>query len=160
MPHNTLIKWVSIFFIMTLSTISWAQSSDSTAVQKMESKILGIWKLDLNDQKNNLEPAGRSKLNQLDESGKDLFWMKSESRVYVLESDKKVLVSWVDDGSFYEQRGSWNFNPESGILELLFDKESQGYRVTFTGNGMVWIPNKQVDEMEILSVLYLRSLGK
>lgn len=160
MPHNTLIKWVSIFFIMTLSTISWAQSSDSTAVQKMESKILGIWKLDLNDQKNNLEPAGKSKLEQQNESEKAQFWMKSESRVYVLESDKKVLVSWVDDGSFYEQRGSWNFNPESGILELLFDKESQGYRVNFTGNGMVWIPNKQVDEKEILSVLYLRSLGK
>ena len=73
---------------------------------------------------------------------------------------KKLHVSWVDRGSFYEQKGSWNFNPESGILELLMEKESQSYRVNFTGNGMVWIPINQVDEKEILGVLYLRSLGK
>jgi hypothetical protein len=73
---------------------------------------------------------------------------------------EKVLVSWVDSGSFYEQKGSWSYNPESGILELLFEKESQMYQVNFSENGMIWIPNKQVDEKEILSVLYLRPLGK
>jgi hypothetical protein len=73
---------------------------------------------------------------------------------------EKVLVSWVDSGSFYEQKGSWSYNPESMIVELLFEKESQGYRVNFTGNGMVWIPITKVDEKEILSVLYLRLLGK
>lgn len=73
---------------------------------------------------------------------------------------KKLHVSWVDDGSFYEQRGSWKIDPESMIVELLFEKESQGYRVNFTGNGMVWIPITKVDEKEILSVLYLRLLGK
>ena len=160
MPHHSLIKGVFLFFFMTLSTISWAQVSDNSAVQKNESAILGIWKLSLNDQKINLEPAGKSKLDQQNDIEKDQFWMKSESRVYVLESDKKVKVSWVDSGSFYEQKGSWNFNPESGILELLLEKESQSYRVNFTGNGMVWIPNNQVDEKEILGVLYLRSLGK
>lgn len=160
MPHQNLIKWVFLFFFMTLSTISRAQVSDNLAVQKNESTILGIWKLSLNDQKKNLEPAGISKLDQQNESGKDQFWMKSESRVYVLESDKKVQVSWVDSGSFYEQKGSWSFNPESGILELLLEKESQSYRVNFTGNGMVWIPINKVDEKEILGVLYLRSLGK
>lgn len=160
MPHQTLIKWVFLFFFMTLSTLSWAQSSDNSAVQKNESTILGIWKLSLSDQKKNLEPAGKSKLDQENESEKDQFWMKSESRVYVLDSDKKVKVSWVDRGSFYEQKGSWNFNPESRILELLLEKESQSYRVNFTGNGMVWIPIHQVDEKEILGVLYLRSLGK
>ena len=67
---------------------------------------------------------------------------------------EKVLVSWVDSGSFYEQKGSWSYNPESGILELLFEKESQMYQVNFSENGMIWIPNKQVDEKEILSVLY------
>jgi len=73
---------------------------------------------------------------------------------------KKLQVSWVDSGSFYEQKGSWNFIPESGILELLLEKESQTYQVNFSENGMVWIPNKQVDEKEILGVLYLRPLGK
>lgn len=161
MHFKTTSKLILVILLVIPFATVRGQSRDSLALQKKtESKILGIWKLDLNDQKNNLEPAGKSKLEQQNESEKDLFWMKSESRVYVLESDKKVLVSWVDDGSFYEQKGSWNFNPESGNLELLFDKESQMYQVKFTGNGMVWIPNKQVDEKEILSVLYLRSLGK
>ena len=160
MPHHSLIKGVFLFFFMTLSTISWAQVSDNSAVQKNESTIFGIWKLSLNDQKINLEPAGKSKLDQQNESEKDQFWMKSESRVYVFEADKKVLVSWVDSGSFYEQKGSWNFNPESGILELLLEKESQSYRINFIGNGMVWIPINKVDEKEILGVLFLRSLGK
>jgi hypothetical protein len=151
------------FFILGLFCLlgQWSLGQENrpdtdTVLQKASEKLIGVWRMDLPEQKQKMEPADRNQLDQLDEKEQEDFWMMNDSKVYILDKDGTVKRVWVDRGSYFEENGKWDFQSNPMTLVLQFEEAAEEYKVNFTGKGMVWVPRTRT--REFFGVLHLKSL--
>lgn len=152
------MRLLILFFLMSFSIPSFSQDlTKQDTLSKGELKIIGIWKYDLPDQRNEESIVQKFQSTSADEAEQKKFWKKTESWICHLKEDKKYLKAWVENGALIEQIGTWSFDGVTMILSLVSEERREEYKVNFTGKGQVWIPVKK--EAGEFSVLYLKGLG-
>lgn len=105
-----------------------------------EIKWVGVWKVDLPEQKDNLDTETKAQVDQMEGKQQEDFWRAAESIVFALDNEKNFVMAWVAEGAHNEVRGKWRLDSKTGILSFSSDTEVVEYRIEFTGKGQVWIP--------------------
>jgi hypothetical protein len=123
---------------------------------KVETSMVGVWKMDLSDQKTKLDTEEKSNLERMDEDSRRKFWKRTESWVYALDEEMNFVMTWVENGSLIELRGKWTFDPFRNLLELKTAEEGIRYQVGFEGKRQVWTPITR--SKEELSTLYVKKI--
>lgn len=142
-------------FFTLWSQLCFAQVAEEAGKDKLQ--IVGIWRINLDDQKEKLETEFKNKLKGLDDKKQEEFWLSTESRVYVFNENGYFKNYWVDNGAYFEKFGKWVIDEESKILRLELEDEIWEYRLKFNGKGMTWDPISKKEEF--IGVLYLISLS-
>lgn len=145
-----------ILYPVFFSVDAVAQENDSLLMKKNIQDLVGIWRLDLPEQKENLDPEDFLKLKEKTVSEQEKFWVEADSRVYVFEASGKFQVSTVIDGSFQEYRGRWSLDSKEMILQLEFESGISRYKVTQSSKKMMLMPLDRSEKD--FAKLYLRSL--
>lgn len=155
---NILIQIVCFLLVFFETCPVFSQDSSKDGVKNLDQTILGIWRVDLPEQKSRLEPENMEKLSQLDGEKQEQEWIKTDSRVYNFEEDGAFQLSWVEEGSAMEVRGIWTFDPATQVLKLTTKRGTTDFLVKMSGNKAVWTPFSRSEEY--FSILYLKRLGR
>ncbi len=105
-----------------------------------EIQLVGVWKVDLPEQKSKLDAETKAQVDQMEDKIQDDFWRAAESIVYALDDERYFVMTWVADGSHNEIRGKWKLDSKSGVLSMTSENETMEYQVEFIGKRQVWIP--------------------
>lgn len=122
-----------------------------------EINLVGVWKVNLPEQKSKLDTETKAQVDQLDSKKKEDFWRATESRVFALDSERYFVMTWVADGSHHEVRGKWKLNSKTGILSFVSENELVEYQVEFNGKEQIWIPIG--GSRNGFNKLYIKGLG-
>ncbi len=139
-----------------LSFDAVAQEKDTLLIKQKTLDLVGIWKLDLPEQKEKLEPEDFSKVNGMPADEQEKLWIEADSRVYVFEASGKFQISSVVDGSFQESWGKWSLDPKEMILQLESEIGISRYKVIQSPKKMMLMPMERSEKD--FNKLYLRSL--
>lgn len=122
-----------------------------------EINLVGVWKVNLPEQKSKLDTETKALVDQLDSKKQEDFWKVTESRVFALDNERYFVMTWVADGSHHEVRGKWKLNSKSGVLSFISENALVEYLVEFNGKEQVWIPvGYSKNEFK---KLYIKGLG-
>ncbi|TXE04775.1 hypothetical protein [Algoriphagus aquimarinus] len=146
-----------ILMVIGLSNLSAQDLILSDSLSAEEIKLVGVWKVNLPEQKSKLDAESKTKVNQLDSKGQEGFWNATESRVYALDGERNFVMTWVSEGSHNEVIGKWKLEAKTGILKLFGEHELFEYQVEFKEKSQIWIPITK--SKEGLNVLYIKGLG-
>ncbi|GMQ30639.1 hypothetical protein [Algoriphagus confluentis] len=152
-PKFYLILVIGV--LVTLSSL--AQETNESPKEKIGEKLFGIWRIDFAEQQKNLDEESRSKLSQMEEKEREDFWMTADSRIYLFERDGSYLTTYVEEGVYTEQKGTWSFEENQMILTLEEKEGNRQYRINFTGRGMMW--NPIVKDKDFFEVIFLNPLN-
>ncbi|WP_139352701.1 hypothetical protein [Algoriphagus sp. A40] len=122
-----------------------------------EIKLVGVWKVDLPEQKSKLDSETKAQVDQLDGKKQEFFWRATESRVFALDNERNFVMTWVDEGSHNEVKGKWKLDSKTGVLSLISEDEVIEYQVEFNGKGQIWIPIG--GDKKGFNKLYIKGLG-
>jgi hypothetical protein len=128
---------------------------DSLSLEEI--KLVGVWKVDLPEQKTKLDAETKAQVDKLDSKNQEDFWRATESRVYALDNERNFVMTWVEFGSHNEVRGTWKLDSKTGVLSLFSEKELIEYQVEFIGKGQIWIPITA--SRSDFNKLYIKGLG-
>ncbi|WP_144604187.1 hypothetical protein [Algoriphagus algorifonticola] len=152
------MKYLVLLILVSFSITVFAQEPTKiNTLSKGEQKMLGIWKIDLSNQK---VEAPSTKKFKSDEDGlkeEKKFWKQTESWICFLKDDKTYLKAWVQNGTLQEEEGTWSFDEASMALTLVYKDESKVYEITYRERGQLWKPLKK--EKEEFNVLFVKRLG-
>jgi hypothetical protein len=148
-----LTMLISLAFILT----SQGQSDRGKDLPSKEGlDLIGVWKMDLSDQKTKLDIKEKTNLERMDEDTNRKLWKRTESWVYALDEEMNFVMTWVENGSLNELRGKWVFDPFRSLLELKTAEENIRYQVRFEGKRQVWTPI--TTSKEEFSTLYVKKI--
>jgi hypothetical protein len=147
---------VILLYTSFLSIDAVAQEKDTVLIKQKNLDLVGIWKLDLPEQKEKLDSEDFSKLKGMPADQQEKLWVEADSRVYVFEASGKFQISSVVDGAFQESFGKWILDPQEMILQLESEIEVFRYKVIQSPKKMILIPAERSEKD--FSKLYLRSL--
>lgn len=123
-----------------------------------EMKMVGIWKLNISEQKNNMNSEAKAQVDQLDIEKQEEFWRDTESWVYVLDLERNFIMTWVEFGSYNEFRGTWRLDSNTKTLSLFSDNELLEFQVQLFGKGQIWTP--VTTSKTGFNRLYIKKLGE
>jgi hypothetical protein len=135
---KTLLTFLISLVIIISATGQNAKGIDQLSKEEIE--LIGVWKMDLSDQKTKLDTKEKFNIERMDEDSKQKFWKRTESWVYALDEEMNFVMTWVENGSLNELRGKWTFDPYRSLLELKTAQEDIRYQVRFEEKRQVWKP--------------------
>lgn len=145
-----------VFFPFLFSVNAIAQEKDTVQLKRKTLDLVGIWKMDLPEQKDKLDPEDVSKVKNKPASEQDKLWVEADSRVYVFEESGNYHFSSVIDGSFQESRGKWSLDAKEMILQLDSESGTIRYKVIQSPKKVMLMPMER--SQKDFNKLYLRSL--
>lgn len=152
------MRYLVLFILISFSLTGFAQEPTQVDIlSKGEQKMLGIWKLDLPNQKVEGPFAKKFKSDEEGQIEEKKFWKKTESWICHLREDKTYLKAWVENGTLQEEEGTWSFDESAMALVLVFKEESNAYEITYREKGQLWKPLRK--EKEEFNVLFVKRLG-
>lgn len=135
-----------------------AQNLEKTdTLSAEEIKLVGVWKVNLPEQRNNLDTKSKALVSQMDSIEEEKFWNAAESRVYALDQERNFVVTWVDEGSHHEVAGNWKLDAKMRVLSLYSKGQLTEFRVEFKEKGQIWIPISKSEKD--FSMMYIKGLG-
>lgn len=132
--------------LLACGTLSAQRLIQLDPLSPEEVDMVGVWKIDLLKQQNNLGLNKIAQLDTLDGAGKERFWEAISSWVYALDEQGKFAMTWVQDDSFNIVEGKWDYDPNTNILSLKSEDELIEYTVQHIGKDQLWIPKVKVRE--------------
>ncbi|SDA79709.1 hypothetical protein SAMN03080617_02379 [Algoriphagus alkaliphilus] len=152
------MRYLVLLILISFSLTGFAQEPTQVdTLSKGEQKMLGIWKLDLPNQKVEGPSAKKFKSDEEGQIEEKKFWKKNESWICHLREDKTYLKAWVENGTLQEEEGTWSFDESVMVLVLVFKEESNTYEITYREKGQLWKPLRK--EKEEFNVLFVKRLG-
>lgn len=150
----TVLALVLYSFFLPFDAI--AQEKDTFLIKNKTQELVGIWKFDLPQQKNKLEPEDFSKVKNMAAVEQEKLWIEADSRVYVFEASGKFQISSVKDGSFEEFLGKWSLDSNDMILVLESEIGIARYKVIQSSKKMMLEPLERSEKD--FKKLYLKTL--
>lgn len=129
-----------ILMVLGFSNLSAQELDRLDSLSKEEINLVGVWKVDLPEQKSKLDTESKTQVDQLDNKGQEDFWNATESRVYALDGERNFVMTWVAEGSHNQLVGKWKYDAKSGILSLISENEVFNYQIEFKDKGQIWTP--------------------
>ncbi len=143
--------------VIGFSNLSAQKLVQPDSLSADETGLVGVWKVNLSEQKNKLDTETKAQVSQLDSIKQEKFWNTAESRVYALDGERNFVMTWVADGSHHEVVGKWRMDSKTRILRLFSENELFEYQVEFNGKDRIWIP--VVKSNEGFNILYIKGPG-
>lgn len=145
-----------ILMVIGFSNLSAQDLTLSDSLSAEEIKLIGVWKVNLPEQKSKLDTESKAQVNQLDSKGQEAFWNATESRVYALDGERNFVMTWVSEGSHNEVIGKWKLDAKTGVLNLFSESEVIEYQIEFKEKGQIWTPLTK--SKEGFPILYIKGL--
>ncbi|WP_297337922.1 hypothetical protein [Algoriphagus sp.] len=151
-----LILTLIILYFSLLQVCQSQVSAQLDTLSEADQKLIGIWRYDLVHQKQQAELLDKEKSK--DNSAQEKLWKKIDSWSCFLDEERRYTLSWVENGSLFQEFGTWEFDLEKMMISLSGEKSIKEYRVTFAEVGMIWIP--EPNSREDFNMLLLKKLGQ